>query len=75
MVDADHPEHEPDTAYLVVGSFGPSPSPSVVDPRAAFRTLPERVAPADMVAVRDTEAPPDPTMGRDSDHEYMLRYI
>ena len=45
------------------------------DPRAAFRVLPEPVDPADMVAVSETEPPPDPTMGRDSDHEYMLRYI
>jgi hypothetical protein len=40
---------------------------------ARFRKLPERIRPEDMVALQDTEPPPDPTMGRDTERDFMLR--
>ena len=40
---------------------------------ARFRKLPERVRPEDMIAVQETEPPPDPTMGRDPERDFMLR--
>ena len=40
---------------------------------ARFRKLPERIRPEDMVATQETEPPPDPTMGRDSELDFMLR--
>ena len=38
-----------------------------------FRKLPERIRPEDMIATQDTEPPPDPTMGRDPERDFMLR--
>ena len=38
-----------------------------------FRKLPERIRPEDMIAVQETEPPPDPTMGRDPERDFMLR--
>jgi hypothetical protein len=46
------------------------------DPRpeaAPYRRLPARVRPEDMVATVETEPPPDPTMGRDPERDFMLR--
>ncbi|MHB8185412.1 MAG: hypothetical protein ACYDDU_04865 [Dermatophilaceae bacterium] len=40
---------------------------------ARFRKLPERIRPEDMIAAQETEPPPDPTMGRDSERDFMLR--
>jgi hypothetical protein len=40
---------------------------------ARFRKLPERIRPEDMIAVQETEPPPDPTMGRDTERDFMLR--
>lgn len=40
---------------------------------ARFRKLPERIRPEDMIAIQETEPPPDPTMGRDTDRDFMLR--
>lgn len=40
---------------------------------ARFRKLPERIPPEDMIATQETEPPPDPTMGRDSERDFMLR--
>ncbi len=40
---------------------------------ARFRRLPERIRPEDMIATQETEPPPDPTMGRDSERDFMLR--
>jgi hypothetical protein len=39
-----------------------------------FAHLPERVDPSDMVASQQTEPPPDPEGGRDTDSDFMLRY-
>lgn len=38
-----------------------------------FRQLPERIRPEDMITTQDTEAPPEPTMGRDTERDFMLR--
>ena len=38
-----------------------------------FRKLPERIRPEDMIATQETEPPPDPTMGRDPERDFMLR--
>lgn len=40
---------------------------------ARFRKLPERIPPEDMIATQETEPPPDPTMGRDPERDFMLR--
>ena len=40
---------------------------------ARFRKLPERIRPEDMIATQETEPPPDPTMGRDTERDFMLR--
>ena len=40
-----------------------------------YRHLPKRIAPEDLVATVDTEAPPDPTMGRDPERDFMLRNV
>ena len=40
---------------------------------ARFKKLPERIRPEDMIAVQETEPPPDPTMGRDPERDFMLR--
>lgn len=38
-----------------------------------FRQLPERIRPEDMVTTQETEAPPEPTMGRDTERDFLLR--
>ena len=38
-----------------------------------FRKLPKRIRPEDMIASQETEPPPDPTMGRDPERDFMLR--
>jgi hypothetical protein len=38
-----------------------------------FRQLPERVRPEDMVETQQAGDAPDPTMGRDSERDFMLR--
>jgi hypothetical protein len=43
------------------------------DASARYRKLPERIRPEDMIAVQETEPPPDPTMGRDTERDFMLR--
>jgi hypothetical protein len=40
---------------------------------ARFKKLPERIRAEDMIAVQETEPPPDPTMGRDPERDFMLR--
>ncbi len=50
------------------GDTGPPVQP------ARFHELPERVRPEDMVATQEAEPAPDPTMGRDTERDFMLRY-
>jgi len=40
---------------------------------ARYRKLPERIRPEDTIATQETEPPPDPTMGRDPERDFMLR--
>ena len=42
-------------------------------PSSRYRKLPERIQPEDMIAAQETEPPPDPTMGRDPERDFMLR--
>lgn len=37
--------------------------------------LPEPIHPEDMVAMKDTTVAPDPTMGRDTETDFMLRHV
>jgi hypothetical protein len=38
-----------------------------------FAALPDPIRPEDTVAMKDTTVAPDPTMGRDTETEFMLR--
>jgi len=38
-----------------------------------YRRLPERIPLKDTTAMQESEASPDPTMGRDTEREFMLR--
>ena len=42
-------------------------------PTSRFAVLPERVRLEDTIASVETEAAPDPLMGRDTETEFMLR--
>jgi len=42
-------------------------------PPEDFTTLPDPIRPEEMVAMTDTTLAPDPTMGRDTETEFMLR--
>ena len=51
-------------------------SPAEQDAMASstrFKKLPERIRIEDMIATQETEPPPDPTMGRDCERDFMLR--
>jgi hypothetical protein len=48
----------------------PTPPP---DPER-FKHLPEPVKPQDMITSQETEPPPDPEGGRNTDTDFMLRY-
>ena len=49
----------------------PETTAAVAEPR--YRTLPDRVPLEDTIAMQEAEASPDPTMGRDTEREFMLR--
>jgi len=40
---------------------------------ARFRRMPDRIRLEDMIATQQTEPPPDPTMGRDCERDFLLR--
>jgi len=42
-------------------------------PFSRFKKLPPRIRLEDMIATQQTEPPPDPTMGRDCERDFMLR--
>jgi hypothetical protein len=42
--------------------------------KSRFATLPEPVDLDDTIATHDTQAPPDPESGRDTDRDFLLRY-
>ena len=56
-----------------MGETTSTPDRETLASSARFRKLPERIRPEDMIAVQETEPPPDPTMGRDSELDFMLR--
>ena len=43
------------------------------EPSARFKKLPERIRLEDTIASQGPDAPPDPTMGRDPNLDFMLR--
>jgi hypothetical protein len=45
-----------------------------LDPKGRYRALPKPVRIADTVETHDASPPPDPTMGRDPDRDFLLRY-
>jgi len=67
--------HERDTLHevTIMGETTSAPDRDALASCARFRKLPERIRPEDMIAVQETEPPPDPTMGRDSELDFMLR--
>ena len=52
-----------------------TPDPDKLVPAARFRRLPERILPEDMISTQETEPPPDPEMGRDTDHDFLMRNL
>lgn len=70
--------HSPDTVYevTIMGKTTSTEDQDQDHDQAAsvrFRKLPERIRPQDMIATQETDPPPDPTMGRDSERDFMLR--
>lgn len=51
-----------------------SGSATAPDPRTRYRTLPEPVRIADTIESHDPFPAADPTMGRDPEQDFMLRY-
>jgi hypothetical protein len=49
-------------------------TPDVKPDPDRFKHLPEPVDPAEMVTTQDSEPPPDPEGGRDTDRDFMIRY-
>ena len=45
------------------------------DPAARYKVLPEQVRLEDTVVGVETQPVPDPTMGRDTETEFMLRHM
>ena len=50
-----------------------APDTAVPGRWARFRSLPEHVPLAETIATQATDAPPDPTMSRDADTDWLLR--
>jgi len=48
--------------------------PTQEEPGRDFRRLPDRIDAAALVTTHDLEPAPDPTMGRDAERDFMLRY-
>ena len=45
-----------------------------VDPRRRWRTLPAPIPVEELTASQPSHDPVDPELGRDANHEWMLRY-
>jgi len=58
--------------WIMVESNGTADQDEPASP-ARFRKLPERIPVEDTIATQDTEPPPDPTMGRDTDRDFLVR--
>jgi len=67
------PEQDTLHEVTIMGETTSVPDRDTLASSARFRKLPERIRPEDMIAVQETEPPPDPTMGRDSELDFMLR--
>jgi hypothetical protein len=46
----------------------------VTEPESRFRHLPEPIRLEDTIATQDTDPPPDPRAGHDTELEFLLRY-
>ena len=44
-------------------------------PSARFSSLPERIRPEDMTTAHETAPARDPEMGRDTDHDFLMRNL
>jgi hypothetical protein len=53
----------------------PAAEPTRQTKPGRFAHLPPQVRLEDTVATHETEPAPDPTAGRDTDREFMLRYL
>jgi hypothetical protein len=51
-----------------------SPTPRPGQGPERFKHLPEPVDPRDLVTSQETEPPPDPEGGRNTDTDFLLRY-
>lgn len=45
------------------------------DPPAGYRHLPDRVPPEDLITEQPASGAPDPEMGRDPNHDWLLRGV
>ncbi|MGH3425831.1 MAG: hypothetical protein ACRDO8_13950 [Nocardioidaceae bacterium] len=53
----------------------PSDAEDTNPPRSnPYKHLPEPVELADTIATKETDPPPDPQLGRDTEREFMLRH-
>jgi len=50
-----------------------SPSGGESPPAERFKTLPEHIRLEDTISTQDVDPGPDPTMGRDTELEFLLR--
>jgi hypothetical protein len=51
-----------------------SPAPRPAQDPERFKHLPAPVDPKDLVTTQETEPPPDPEGGRNTDTDFLLRY-
>lgn len=51
-----------------------SGSPDEPNGPERFRQLPERIRLEDTITTQETDPPPDPSMGRDTEQDFVLRY-
>jgi hypothetical protein len=51
-----------------------APADQAVDPAARYRHLPEPIDPETTIASHEADPAPDPEGGRNTEHDFMLRY-
>jgi hypothetical protein len=51
-----------------------SPTPRPAQDPERFKHLPEPINPKDLITGQETEPPPDPEGGRNTDTDFLLRY-
>ncbi|HZL03548.1 MAG TPA: heme biosynthesis protein HemY [Cellulomonas sp.] len=54
---------------------GDTLDPCATQPAAQFTVLPDHIRLEDTITSQPAAEPADPTMGRDPDQDFMLRYI